>query len=83
MMSFVIWPHRDQQLEEFHCHLNGLNSSIKFTIEKETEGRIAFPDVQLEKKGTKVTSLRTHTQTDTSTLTPTTQPESREASSSV
>ena len=58
---FVIWPHRDQHLEEFHCHLNGLNSSIKFTIEKETEGRIAFLDVQLEKKGTKVTSQRTHT----------------------
>ena len=25
---FVIWPHGDQQLEEFHLHLNGLNPSI-------------------------------------------------------
>ena len=51
---FVIWPHGDQQLEEFHCHLNGLNSSIHFTVEEEIEGRIAFLDVQLEKMGTKV-----------------------------
>ena len=25
---FVIWPQGDQQLEEFHCHLKGLNPSI-------------------------------------------------------
>ena len=52
-------------MKEFHCHLNGLNPSIQFTVEKETEGRIAFLDVKLEKKGTKVhTSVfrkKTHT----------------------
>ena len=62
---FVIWPHRDQQLEEFHHHLNKLNSSIQIII-AETEGIFAYLDVQLENKGTKVhTSVfRINTHTD-------------------
>ena len=62
---FVFWPRGDQQLEEFHHHLNELNPSIQFMIEKETEGKIAFLGVQLENKGPKVyTSVfrkKTHT----------------------
>ena len=54
---FGIWSHGDHELEEFHRHLNGLNPSIQFMIEKETEGRIAFLNVQLEKKGTKIHTL--------------------------
>ena len=53
---FVIWPHGDQ-------HLNGLNPLITFMIEKETEGKIAFLDVQLEKKGTKVHTSVFHKRT--------------------
>ena len=51
---FVIWPHGDQQLEEFHRHLNELNPPIQFMIKKETEGKIAFLDLQIENKGAKV-----------------------------
>ena len=47
----VVWPHGDQWLKDFHLHLNGQNPSIQFTLEKESEGRIAFLDVQLERKG--------------------------------
>ena len=61
----VIWPHGDQRLEEFHLHLNGQNPSIQFTLEKESEGRIAFLDAQLERRGagvlTSVFRKKTHT----------------------
>ena len=84
---FVIWPHGDQLLEEFHQHLNRQNPSIQFTVEREAEGKIAFLDVQLKKVRTKIhTSVfrkKEHTRIDTSTLIPTTQPRPKEASSSV
>ena len=61
----VVWPHGDQLLQEFHQHLNKQNLSIQFTVERESEGKIAFLDVQLEKRGPKiVTSVfrkKTHT----------------------
>ena len=61
----VVWPHGDQLLEEFHQHLNKQNPSIQFTVERESGGKIAFLDVQLEKKGPKIlTSVfrkKTHT----------------------
>ena len=61
----VVWPHGDEQLEEFHLHLNGRNPSIQFTLEKESEGRIAFLIVQMERKGagvlTSVFRKKTHT----------------------
>ena len=47
----VVWSYRDQRLEEFHLHFNGQNPSIQFTLEKELEGRIAFLDAQLERRG--------------------------------
>ena len=50
-MFFVVWPHGDQRLEEFHLHFNGQTPSIQFTLEKESEGKIAFLDVQLERSG--------------------------------
>ena len=62
---FAIWPHGDVHLKTFHQHLNGQNSSIQFTKERETEGKIAFLDVQLERSGTTtLTSVfrkKTHT----------------------
>ena len=44
----VVWPHGDEQLEEFHFHLNGQNPSIQFTLEKESEGKIAFLSLSQE-----------------------------------
>ena len=62
---FAIWPHGDCLLEIFHQHLNGQNSSIQFTMERELEGKIAFLDVQIERQGTTtLTSVfrkKTHT----------------------
>ena len=60
---FVIWSQGDQLLEEFHRHLNELNPSIQFLIEKETKGNIAFLDVQLENKDTKVHTSVFHKKT--------------------
>ena len=61
----VVWPHGDEQLEEFHLHLNGQNPSIQFTLEKESEGKIAFLHVQMERKGagvlTSILCKKTHT----------------------
>ena len=63
---FAIWPHGDCLLEIFHQHLNGQNSSIQFTMERELEGKIAFLDVQIERQGTatltSVFSKKTHRQ---------------------
>ena len=61
----VVWPHEDQLLEEFHRHLNKQNPSIQLTVEKESEGKIAFFDAQLEKKGTKVLTSIFHKKTHT------------------
>ena len=64
MMS-SIWPHGDHLLETFYWHLNSQNSSIQFTMERESEGKIAFLDVTLERRETAaVTSVfrkKTHT----------------------
>ncbi len=62
----VVWPHGDQLLEEFHQHLNNQNPSIQFTVEREAGGKIAFLDVQLEKKGPKILTsvFRKTTHTD-------------------
>ena len=43
--TFVIWPHGEQNLQSFFAHLNQMSTNIKFTIEKEEEGRRSFLDV--------------------------------------
>ena len=45
---FAIWPHGAQLLEMFYQHL----TSIQFTMERESEVKITFLDVQLERRGT-------------------------------
>ena len=50
----IVWRHGDQLLQKFHQHLNKQNPLIQFTVERESEDKIAFLDVQLEKKGPKI-----------------------------
>ena len=63
--TFVIWPHGRDSLDEFLQHINSLHDRIKFTMEVESEGKIAFLDVQVERKGfrliTSVYRKPTHT----------------------
>ena len=61
--TFVIWPHGNAELKEFHRHLNHQNTSIQFTIEEE---KIPFLDVLVRRQGNKLqTSVyRKSTHTD-------------------
>ena len=62
---FVIWPHGDKALDEFLTHLNSQRLAIQFTMEKEEDRKIAFLDVQVERKGDRATTSvfqkKTHT----------------------
>ena len=51
---FAIWPHGDQSLKLFHEHLSRQHPAIQFTIEEESDGKIPFLDVLVEKQGTGV-----------------------------
>ena len=63
--TFVLWPHKEDELDTFHQHLNSQHPSIQFTMEKESEGKISFLDVQIERKegklSTRVYRKITHT----------------------
>ena len=63
---FAIWPHDTQSLDEFLGHLNSQKTAIQFTMEKEEDGKIAYLDVLVEKKGTLATTsiFRKKTHTD-------------------
>ena len=63
---FTIWPHGDQSLGEFLEHLNSRSPAIQFTMKKESEKKIAFLDVLVEKDGTTATTsiFRKKTHTD-------------------
>ena len=64
-ISFV-WRGTKDELEEFVWHLNGVEFKIKFTLNHEENGFIAFLDVGITKKGgklvTNVYRKPTHTQ---------------------
>ena len=66
VFAICIWPHGEHFPESFHQHLITQNPSIQFTMERELEGRIAFLDVQLERRGTTALTsvLRKETHTD-------------------
>ena len=53
---FVLWPHKEDELETFHRHLNSQRPSIQFTMEKENEGKISFLDVQITRKEGKLST---------------------------
>lgn len=42
--TFVIWPHGQEALDEFHTHLNSQNEDIQFTMEAESGGKLLFLD---------------------------------------
>jgi len=72
--TFVIWPHTDEELKNFHIHLNTINPSIQFTYEKEKEGQLPFLDVCVQRKGNTISTSteKPPTPTGTSTSHPTT-----------
>ncbi|XP_060534544.1 uncharacterized protein LOC132706961 [Cylas formicarius] len=65
--TFVIWSHGEKELQIFLAHLKSINNKIKFTMETEKDGRLAFLDVQVERRpngklGHKVYRKPTHTE---------------------
>ena len=62
---FPTWPH-EQALKGFLNHLNSQHPAIQFTMEKETDKKIAFLDVLTERRGTTTTTsvFRKKTHTD-------------------
>jgi hypothetical protein len=54
--TFVVWPHRQSQLQEFLIHLNSLRPSIQFTMETESDNAIAFLDVLVVREKTTLTT---------------------------
>ena len=64
--TFVLWPHEEDKLETFYRHLNSQHPSMQFTMEKESEGKISFLDVQITTKEGKLSTgvYRKNTHTD-------------------
>ena len=64
--TFVLWPHGEESLNEFHQHLNEQHPAIQFTREVESEKRIAFLDVLVNRVDNRVsfTVYRKNTHTD-------------------
>ena len=50
--TFVLWPHGEDELDTFHNHHNAQHQSIQ----KESDGRIPFLDVLVERKETKLST---------------------------
>lgn len=60
--TFVLWQHGAKELEKFHQHLNGQHQSIQFSMERESDKKIPFLDVQVERKDGEIsTEVKTHT----------------------
>ncbi|XP_046406340.1 uncharacterized protein LOC124171241 [Ischnura elegans] len=49
--TFVVWPHGAEELDKSLCHLNQQHPRIQFTMEKEEDGKLAFLDVLVKRKG--------------------------------
>ena len=64
--TFVIWTHGQEELHQFHQHLNNQHSNIQFTMEEESGCELAFLDVLVTRKDerllTSVYRKPTHTE---------------------
>ncbi|XP_046400251.1 uncharacterized protein LOC124166637 [Ischnura elegans] len=49
--TFIIWPHGTEELDRFLNHLNSRHQNIRFTMEKERDGKLPFLDVMVRRKG--------------------------------
>ena len=49
--TFIIWPHGEEELNKFLTHLNSQHRRIRFTMEKERDGKLSFLDVMIKRKG--------------------------------
>jgi hypothetical protein len=49
-VTFVVWPHGPEQLQNFLSNLNSLRPSIQFTMETESDNAIPLPDVLVSRK---------------------------------
>jgi hypothetical protein len=52
LMTFVVWRHDPERLQDFLSHLSTLRPSIQFTTEIESGSAIHFLDVLVVRKGT-------------------------------
>ena len=52
--TFCIWEKEKSELEKFLTEINEYHSNIKFTMEMEENGRLAFLDILCMKKGSKI-----------------------------
>ena len=63
--TFVLWPHSEEELDNFHDLLNSITPSIQFTCEKEKDKTLPFLDVSLKREddsiSTRVHRKATHT----------------------
>lgn len=45
--TFILWPHGEDALQEFHRQLNDFCPDVQFTLEREKENQMSFLDVLL------------------------------------
>ncbi|XP_071440279.1 uncharacterized protein [Hetaerina americana] len=48
--TFIVWPQGPEALTEFLGHMNSVHQNIQFTMETETNKRLPFLDILIEKK---------------------------------
>ena len=47
--TFILWPHGEEALQEFHARLNSFCPSIQFTLEREVNNQLPFLDTMVSK----------------------------------
>jgi len=64
--TFALWEYGEDSLNGFLGYLNGINKAIKFTMEQENEGRLAFLDTLVKREDRKLVAsvYRKPTHTD-------------------
>ena len=52
--TFALWEYGEDSLNGFLEYLNGINKAIKFTMEQEKEGKLAFLDTLVKREDSKM-----------------------------